>query len=65
MFAGITQGLGAARINIEDFEMHHESAERGGLLELIVAGEDVAARCCALLDEQGYSAIAARVVGES
>ena len=64
VFAGITQGLGAARINIEDFEMHHESAERGGLLELIVAGEDVAARCCALLDEQGYSAIAVRVVEE-
>ena len=65
VFAGVTQALGAARINIEDFELHHESAERGGLLELIVAGDEVAARCCELLDAQGYSALSARVVDDA
>ena len=38
VFAGITQALGAARINIEDFELHHFTPERGGTIELLVAG---------------------------
>ena len=38
VFAGITQALGAARINIEDFELHHFTPERGGTVELLVAG---------------------------
>ena len=32
VLAGITQALGAERINIEDFELHHISPERGGTL---------------------------------
>ena len=38
VISGITQALGAARINIEDFELHHFTPERGGTIELIVAG---------------------------
>ena len=39
VLAAITQALGAERINIEDLEMHHVSQERGGELELVIAGE--------------------------
>ena len=38
VLAGITQALGAERINIEDFELHHVSPERGGTLTLLVDG---------------------------
>jgi len=55
VLAGITQALGAERINIEDFELHHESPERGGLLTLLVAGEREAHRAADLLEAQGYS----------
>ena len=43
VLAGITQALGAERINIEDFELHHVSPDRGGTLTLLVGGEDEAA----------------------
>ena len=36
VLAGITQALGAERINIEDFELEHISPERGGTLTLLV-----------------------------
>ena len=36
---GITQALGAEQINIEDFELDHLSPERGGTLNVLVAGE--------------------------
>ena len=39
VLAGITQALGAERINIEDFELQHISPERGGTLEILVAGD--------------------------
>ena len=55
VLAGITQALGVARINIEDFELHHDSPERGGLLSVLVAGEAEAARAAALLESQGYA----------
>jgi prephenate dehydrogenase len=54
VLAGITQALGAERINIEDFELQHHSPERGGVLAVLVAGEDEAARAAALLEGQGY-----------
>jgi prephenate dehydrogenase len=62
VFAGITQALGAERINIEDFEMHHISPERGGTLTLLVAGEDAANRGAALLESQGYSVVVSAVI---
>jgi prephenate dehydrogenase len=65
VFAGITQALGAARINIEDFELHHFTPERGGTIELLVAGLDAAERAVELLDGQGYGALAAPVLAES
>ena len=40
VLAGITQALGAQRINIEDFELHHVSPERGGTLTLLVDADD-------------------------
>ena len=56
---GITQALGAARINIEDFELHHFTPERGGTVEMLVAGAEAAERAVELLDAQGYGALAA------
>jgi prephenate dehydrogenase len=64
VLAGITQALGAERINIEDFELQHMSRERGGTLTLLVAGEDEAARAAAILEEQGYHVVTSAVLGE-
>jgi prephenate dehydrogenase len=65
VFAGITQALGAARINIEDFELHHFTPERGGTIELLVAGLEAAERAVELLDAQGYGALAAPVLADA
>ena len=62
VLAGITQALGAERINIEDFELRHLSPERGGTLTLLVAGADEAARAVGLLEAQGYEAALAPVL---
>ena len=55
VLSAITQALGAERINIEDFELRHESPERGGALTVLVAGEEQAQRAADLLESQGYS----------
>ena len=39
VISGITQALGADGINIEDFELHHMSADRGGTIVVTIAGE--------------------------
>jgi prephenate dehydrogenase len=62
VLAGITQALGAERINIEDFELQHLSRERGGTLTLLVAGEEEAARAAAILEAQGYPVVTAPVL---
>jgi len=62
VLSGITQALGAARINIEDFELHHFTPDRGGTIELTVAGRSNADDAIALLDAQGYSAVAAPAI---
>jgi prephenate dehydrogenase len=64
VLAGITQALGAERINIEDFELHHVSPERGGTLTLLVAGEGEAQRAATMLEGQGYSVVVSAVLGE-
>jgi prephenate dehydrogenase len=64
VLAGITQALGAERINIEDFELQHLSRERGGTLTLLVAGEDEAARAAAILEAQGYPVVTSSVLEE-
>jgi prephenate dehydrogenase len=64
VLAGITQALGAARINIEDFELRHMSRERGGTLTLLVSGENDAARAAELLRAQGYDVVAGPVLDE-
>jgi prephenate dehydrogenase len=64
VLAGITQALGAERINIEDFELQHVSPERGGTLTVLVAGEDEAARASAVLEAQGYGVVVSAVVDE-
>jgi prephenate dehydrogenase len=64
VLAGITQALGAERINIEDFELHHVSPERGGALTLLVAGEVEAARAAELLEAQGYGVVVSPVLDE-
>ena len=64
VLAGITQALGAERINIEDFELRHLSPERGGTLTLLVAGEVEAARAAALLEAQGYGVVVSPVLDE-
>jgi prephenate dehydrogenase len=57
VLSGITQALGADKINIEDFELDHLSPERGGTLNVLVAGEESARRAADLLEAQGYSVI--------
>jgi len=62
VLAGITQALGAERINIEDFELHHMSPERGGTLTLLVAGEAEAQRAATMLETQGYGVVVSAVL---
>jgi prephenate dehydrogenase len=62
VLAGITQALGAERINIEDFELRHFSPDRGGVLTMLVSGAEQAARAAALLEAQGYGASVAPVL---
>jgi prephenate dehydrogenase len=62
VLAGITQALGAQRINIEDFELHHVSPERGGTLTVLVTGEGEAERAAALLESQGYGVVVSPVL---
>jgi prephenate dehydrogenase len=62
VLAGITQALGAERINIEDFELHHVSPERGGTLIVLVAGESEAQRAADILEAQGYSVVVSPVL---
>jgi prephenate dehydrogenase len=64
VLAGITQALGADRINIEDFELHHMSPERGGTLTLLVSGERDAQLAADLLEAQGYGVVVSAVVDE-
>ena len=61
---GITQALGAERINIEDFELQHFSPERGGVLTILVTGAGEAQRAAALLENQGYSVVVSAVIEE-
>jgi prephenate dehydrogenase len=62
VLAGITQALGAQRINIEDFELHHFSPERGGTLTILVSGESSASRAAELLEGQGYDVVVSTVL---
>jgi prephenate dehydrogenase len=62
VLAGITQALGAERINIEDFELHHVSPERGGTLIVLVTGEGEAQRAADILEAQGYSVVVTPVL---
>jgi prephenate dehydrogenase len=56
VLARITQSLGAAGINIEDFELRHVSPEYGGVLVILVAGGNQAELARTLLRREGYSA---------
>jgi len=64
VLAGIFQALGAERINVEDFELDHISAERGGTLTMLVSGESEADRAVNLLEAQGYGVVVAPVIDE-
>ncbi len=57
VISGIAQAFGAAAINIEDFVLHHRSPDRGGVIEMIVAGAAAADAALEILDGQGYGAI--------
>jgi prephenate dehydrogenase len=57
VLSGITQALGAEKINIEDFELHHLTPARGGTLSVLIAGEEAARRAAELLESQGYGVI--------
>ena len=56
VLARITQLLGGAGINIEDFELRHVSPEYGGVLVVLVAGSDKAELARRLLRGEGYAA---------
>ena len=62
VLAGIFQALGAARINVSDFELEHLSPERGGTLTVFVTGEADAAAAGRLLEAQGYGVVVAPVL---
>jgi prephenate dehydrogenase len=62
VLAGITQALGAERINIEDFELQHYSPDRGGVLTILVAGEEPSRRAADLLESQGYGVVVSPVL---
>jgi prephenate dehydrogenase len=64
VLAGITQALGAERINIEDFELQHLSRERGGTVTLLISGEGDAERAAATLEAQGYHVVTSPVLDE-
>jgi rhodanese-related sulfurtransferase len=64
VLAGITQVLGAERINIEDLEMQHVSPDRGGSLSIVVAGEGEAQRAAKLLEAQGYGVVVSDIMEE-
>ena len=64
VLAGITQALGAERINIEDFELHHVSPDRGGTLTLLVGSEEQAQRAASLLEAQGYGVVVSPVLAD-
>jgi prephenate dehydrogenase len=54
--ARITQTLGAAGINIEDFELRHVSPEYGGVVVVLVSGSENLELARTLLRREGYSA---------
>jgi prephenate dehydrogenase len=56
VLARITQLLGTARINIEDFELRHVSPEYGGVLVILVAGAENAEKARELLRREGLAA---------
>jgi prephenate dehydrogenase len=56
VLARITQTLGAAGINIEDFELRHVSPDYGGVLVVLVTGAENADLARTLLRREGYSA---------
>ena len=56
VLARITQTLGAAGINIEDFELRHVSPEYGAVLVILISGGDNAELARNLLRREGYSA---------
>jgi prephenate dehydrogenase len=56
VLARITQTLGAAGINIEDFELRHVSPEYGAVLVILISGSDNAELARTLLRREGYSA---------
>jgi prephenate dehydrogenase len=56
VLARITQTLGAAGINIEDFELRHVSPEYGGVLVVLVAGAENLELARTLLRREGYAA---------
>jgi len=64
VLAGITQALGAERINIEDFELQHVSLERGGTLTILISGSGEAERAARLLESMGYGVVVAPVLAE-
>ena len=63
VLARVTQALGASRLNIEDFELHHLSPERGGWLGILVAGTERAERAAELLEELGYGVLVSPAAG--
>jgi prephenate dehydrogenase len=64
VLAGIFQALGAARINVADFDLEHLSPDRGGTLTVLVGSESDATLAARLLEEQGYGVVVAPVLEE-
>ena len=52
--------LGDAAINVEDFELHHVSAEIGGALSVYVLGEPARDKAAGVLSSLGYEPVSGR-----
>ena len=57
VLSGVTVALGNAGINIDDLAFHRISVEQGGVLSLVVSGDDTGHRAVEILKVLGYDAV--------
>ncbi len=57
VLSSVTVALGNAGINIDDLAFHRISIEQGGVLSLVVSGDETGQRAVGILKELGYDAV--------
>ena len=61
----IAQALGAARVNIEDLVLDHESTEMGGMIEIVVRGSASRETAERALSGAGYSVLSSPLLEDA